>query len=220
MKDISSRVVTSAVGLLVIVGVVASLARYLLPHDLHLTVARPLYGIYADEQLPVMAAHPHLELLHRLGGAIYMILGVMQFMPRIRTNYVSLHRWSGRIFLGLSAAAAASGLVIVVAFPFEPGERLPSFLFSALMLFCAAKAYIAIRRRQVAAHREWITRSFAVGLGIATIRLLAAPVLLVTHLTTHDVLVPAFWGGWGLTFIAAEVLIRARRAKPPTTLAA
>ena len=211
MNPSSSRVIKGTVVLLATVGVVASLMRYLLPHDLHLAISTPLYGSFAPEHLPVMAAHPGVEALHRLGGALYMILGVLQFMPRLRARRPALHRWSGRVFLALSVAAALSGVFMALAFPYERGEGPPSIVFGGLMVFFAVQAYLHIRRGDVVGHREWVTRCFAVGLGIATIRLIAAVVLNTTHLVTRQIITPTFWIGWTVTVLAAEALIRAQR---------
>ena len=212
MNPSSSRLLKGTVLLLATVGVVSSLMRYLLPHDLHMAVATPLYGSFAPEHLPVMAAHPGVEALHRLGGAVYMILGVLQFMPRLRARRPALHRWSGRIFLALSVAAGLSGAFMSLAFPYERSEGPPSVVFGGIMVLCAVQAYLHIRRRDVVGHREWVTRCFAVGLGIGTIRVFAVVLLTTTQLTAREIIAPCFWVGWSVTLLGAEVLIRAQRA--------
>lgn len=209
--DAWSRVLKGAVGLLVTVGVLSALSRYFLPHALHLTIATPLYGSYAPEQLPVLAEHPVSEALHRVGGSLYMLLGVTQFLPRLRARRPGLHRWAGRVFLGLSVVAGGTGAFMALTFPYELGERLPSVLFGAIMVVAAVKAYLHIRRREIQAHREWVTRCFAVGLGIGTIRVMAVILLNTTALTTRQIFVPVFWMGWTVTLAAAELWIRATR---------
>lgn len=207
----SNRLVTATAVLLATVGVVSALLRYLLPHELHLLVATPLYGGFAPEQFPVLEAHPAAEALHRLGGAVYMILGILQFMPRLRQRRPALHRWLGRIFLALSITAGLSGAGMALAFPYERGEGPPSVVFGGLMVYCAVQAYLHIRRRDVVGHREWVTRCFAIGLGIGTIRLIAVVVLTTTQVTARQIIVPAFWIGWSASLLAAELWIRAQR---------
>jgi uncharacterized membrane protein len=216
----SSHLVKRTAILLATVGVVSALLRYALPHDLHVVVATPLYGSFAPEHFSVLEAHPGVEALHRVGGALYMILGVMQFMPKLRARRPALHRWSGRIFLTLSVTAALSGAFMSLAFPFERGEGPPSVIFAAVMVLSAVQAYLHIRRGDVVGHREWVTRCFAVGLGIGTIRLIAVVVLNLTHLVTRQIITPSFWAGWVVTLLGAEVWIRAQRraAAPSSTL--
>jgi len=43
-------------------------------------------------------------------------------------------------------------------------------LFATFFLFALCKAFWYIRQREVALHREWMIRAFAVGLAVATIR--------------------------------------------------
>lgn len=205
------RVAAGAVVLLATVGVLSALSRYLLPHDLHAAIAKPLYGGFALEQLPVLAAHPISEALHRVGGSVYMVLGVMQLMPRLRARRPALHRWAGRVFLTLSVVAGVSGAYMALSFGYEPGERAPSVLFGGLMVISAIQAYRTIRRRDVQAHREWVLRCFAIGLGIGTIRVLAVIILNTTSLTTRQIIAPTFWVGWSVTLLAAELWIHATR---------
>lgn len=209
------RAVTAFVTLLVAVGVVASLIRYLLPPGLHLSIAAPLYGSYAPEQLPVLARHPVVEAAHRIGGALYLLIGAMQLSPRLRARRPALHRWSGRSFLLLSVIAVASAFIMVVAFPYEIGERAPTLLFGSLMLAFAVKGIIHARRRRLGAHREWMMRCYAIGLGIGTIRVLVVLLVNVTALGTRQIIVPVFWAGFSLTLLAAELWIRATRRAAP-----
>lgn len=203
--------VSCAVGLLITVGVVSSLLRYLVSPALHVAITTPLFGSYATDQLSVLSAHPVIEGTHRLGGVLYLLLGATQFMPRLRARAPQLHRWGGRLFLGLSVVAAVSGSIIAFAFPFDRGERAPTVLFGGLMVYFAFQAYARIRERNVQAHREWVIRCFSVGLGIGTIRVMAVGLLQLTSLTTPQVYVPVFWSGWALTLLLGEVWVRHTR---------
>ena len=206
------RFVSAAVGLLIFIGVVAALARYLLPHEFHMTVARPLYRDFADGQLPVEAAHPLPEALHRLGGAIYLLLGAMQFMPGLRAQRPMLHRVSGRVFIGLGLLAAASAVYMSFAFPYSSTEMAPTVVFATVLSYSALRALAHIRRREVQAHREWMTRAYAVGLGVSTVRILGVGASYATGISVRDLIGPSFWAGFTLTLVGAELWIRAQRA--------
>src|SRR5882757_4998247 len=43
--------------------------------------------------------HPLLTMIHIIPGAGFMILGPLQFLPRIRARYPQFHRRTGRVFL-------------------------------------------------------------------------------------------------------------------------
>jgi hypothetical protein len=59
-------------------------------------------------------------------------------------------------------------------------ERVVIGLFGSLFLFALIKGFLYIRAGRVALHREWMIRAFAVGLAIATARLIFFPALLIT----------------------------------------
>ncbi len=202
-----------AVGLLVTVGVVAGVSRYLLPHALHQTITAPLYGSYAPEQLPVLARHPISEALHRLGGSLYMLLGVAQLSTRLRERSRALHRLAGKLFLALTLVAGVSGAYMAIAFPYERGETLPAVLFAVLMMAFALKSFVEVRKRNIASHREWMIRSFSIGLGIGTIRVFAVTVLHVTTLGARAIITPVFWAGWVISLALAELWIRRARVR-------
>lgn len=199
--------------LLVVVALLSSLARYVLPQWLHLRIAAVLFSDLAGH-LPVMATYPITEALHRLGGALYLLLGVVQFIPRARMQHPAWHRRSGLVFLVLTLIVGVSGMWMGVAIPYRPGESVPSLMFGAIMLVCAGRAYLHARRREFRAHREWMIRSFAVGLGVGTMRVVGIPILTARVCTAAELIAPLFWFGWGSTLLVAELWIRATRAAP------
>src|SRR5437588_6675604 len=54
------------------------------------------------------ARHRVLTLIHVACGFIFVVLGPLQFVGRIRSRRLRFHRWSGRLFI-------AAGLVIGVS---------------------------------------------------------------------------------------------------------
>src|SRR3981081_3855040 len=51
-----------------------------------------------------------LTLTHILRAILFMVLGPLQFVRRLRSVYPQVHRWSGRIFLMASAVVGVTGL--------------------------------------------------------------------------------------------------------------
>src|SRR6266567_2802854 len=58
------------------------------------------------------AAHRALTLAHVLPGMLFMVLGPLQFVRRIRSSYPWLHRWTGRAFLIASLIVGCSALAM------------------------------------------------------------------------------------------------------------
>ena len=152
--------------------------------------------------------HMALTLVHIVPGALFLVLALLQFVPSIRAKHLQVHRWLGRILV-------VSGLVIgisalVMSYTMNIGgvnETAATTLFGILFLFCLIKAYRHIRRKEVAQHREWMIRTFAIGLGVATTRPIVAMFFAFRKLTPHEFFGIAFWLGFTLTFFAAEAWI-------------
>jgi hypothetical protein len=84
-------------------------------------------------------------------------------------------------------------------------------LFGTLFLFSLGKAYLHIRRREVALHREWMIRAYAIGLAVTTIRPIVGIFFAtsrLTGLTPHEFFGTAFWIGFTIQLIVAESWIR------------
>jgi uncharacterized membrane protein len=163
------------------------------------------------------AAHPFLTLLHVVPGAIFLVLAPLQFSSRVRNGYVEFHRWSGRVLILLAFAAGSSALYFGLLVPYGgPSEAIAIALFGGLFLAAISRAFLAIRRRRVACHREWMIRAFATAIGISTVRVVGAVLdvsLTPAGFRPQAVFVLSLWTGWTLTLGGAELWIRYTRSR-------
>ncbi len=110
-----------------------------------------------------------------------------------------------------------SGLYFGVVMPFAGiTEAVTIVIVSALFLTAVCKAYLAIRRREIARHREWMIRVFAIALGISTVRVVALIVdiwLTPAGFRPPELFVLSICIGWSLTIGAAELWIRQTRPR-------
>ncbi|MGH9575000.1 MAG: DUF2306 domain-containing protein [Candidatus Acidiferrales bacterium] len=162
----------------------------------------------------IFARHPALTLIHIIPGLFFMVLGPIQFSKTIRARHLWWHRLSGRIFVVCGFVIGVSALVMSFAMPAIGGvnQAAATTLFSILFLFALGKAFLHIRRRQIALHREWMIRAFAIGLAVATIRPIVGIFFAtspLTGLTPREFFGTAFWIGFVLHLIAAEAWIHA-----------
>ncbi len=83
-----------------------------------------------------------------------------------------------------------------------------------LFLVCLVQGYRTVRRRQFLVHREWMIRTFAIGLGISMFRVLV-PVLMMPPLEASfpEAWDASVWLAFGLNTLSAEVWINLTRAK-------
>jgi hypothetical protein len=96
--------------------------------------------------------------------------------------------------------------------------------FGTGMAACIILGFIAIRRRDVARHRAWMARAYALALGAGTQALtigIGNAVFGPSELTTALML----GAGWGINLVVVEYIIRARfkssvRARTPVSVTA
>lgn len=164
----------------------------------------------------LFAHYPILTLIHIVPGLLFMALGPWQFSAAIRARHLRWHGFSGRLFVKCGAIIGVSALVMSIAMPAIGGvnQAAATAIFGAFFLFALGRAFWMIRRREIALHREWMIRAFATGLAVATIR----PIIGVffatsrlTGLTPHEFFGTAFWIGFTLQMMAAEVWIQTTR---------
>jgi uncharacterized membrane protein len=152
--------------------------------------------------------HPMLTLVHILPGALFLVLTPIQFMPAMRQTHLRLHRWTGRVLLVCGLIIGITALVMSYKMNIGgPNETAATTLFAIVFLISLIKAYLHIRRKEVARHREWMIRAYAVGLGVATTRPIVGMFFAFRRLTPHEFFGIAFWLGFTITFLAAEAWI-------------
>ena len=160
-------------------------------------------------------ASPGATLLHVLPGIVVLALGLTQFSGAIRSRHPRFHRVSGRIVLIAALAGVLSGLFFGVTMPYGGMyETTATVAFGAFMIYAGARAYAAIRRRDIATHREWMIRMFAVAIAIAVMRVLGAiwvSIAPAPEVATARAFGLNLWVGWILTLAVAELRIRATR---------
>jgi uncharacterized membrane protein len=166
-----------------------------------------------------------LVLAHILPAMLFMVLGPLQFVRSLRSAYPQLHRWSGRIFLIASGVVGVTG--ITLAFGKTIGgvdEKAAITLFGSFFLIALAIALWHALRRKFAQHREWMIRGYAIGLAVATIRPIMATFFAAAMLRGHkpeprEFFGTAFWIGFTVQMIAAEIWINYTRPSAKTQMA-
>ncbi len=187
---------------------------------LSLAVVGYAIGVYT--LLPVGAVvHPDMRAAfeaHRVGlyvhvfaAAVALALGPFQFCSTLRSARPGLHRWLGRLYLGVGVLAGGlSGLYLAFhAYGGTPG-RLGFACLALAWLFTGLRAYLAVRAGRVAAHRRWMVRNFALTFAAVTLRLWL-PASLVAGVS-FDLAYPLVaWLCWVPNLVAAELLFNLAR---------
>ena len=120
---------------------------------------------------PRIDASPTALVLHVVAAAVYVVVGAFQFPARLRRGHRDWHRRAGRVLVAAGLVVAGSGLWMTVSHPDAPGGHL---LWTVRLVVGAATGtsivlgLAAIRRRDVAAHRAWMIRAYALAVGAGT----------------------------------------------------
>lgn len=121
---------------------------------------------------PRFGGLPVALVVHILAAGTYALLGVLQLLPRFRRRRPAWHRRAGRVAAGAGLLVAVSALWLTLAYPPKPGTGPLLFGlrlgFGSALAACLALGYAAIRRGDVARHRAWMLRAFAIALAAGT----------------------------------------------------
>lgn len=200
------------------IGVVWSLVVVLALIGLIAVVRQGLYLAEVLEPLDArFAQYSLLTWLHIIPGFVFMVLGPLQFVKRIRSRYLWLHRWSGRLFVASSVVIGVTALVMGFVMPIGGvSETAATTFFAILFLFALGKAFLHIRRRELSQHRAWMIRAFAIGLAVATARPIVGMFLVFSDLSPQEFFGTALWLAFTLHLVLAEIWINYTRPPSPS----
>jgi uncharacterized membrane protein len=141
------------------------------------------YAVVAYVFFPLGAAvHPDMRagfelqragiLAHAFASVFALGLGPFQFWTRLRTARPTLHRWSGRLYLGLGVLVGGlAGLSLAFHAFGGPVARAGFACLALAWLYTGLRAWLAIRARDIASHRRWMVRNFALTFAAVTLRI-------------------------------------------------
>ena len=160
---------------------------------------------------PRMTASPLPVVVHITCAVPYAVLGAFQFSSRLRRRRPRWHRATGRVVVVLGLAVALSALWMTVFYPRQPGTgelaHLFRLAFGSALAVCIVLGFSAIRRGDVANHRAWMTRAYAIALAAGTqvLTLGIAGAAFGGSVLASDL---ALGAGWVVNLAVAELLIR------------
>jgi uncharacterized membrane protein YozB (DUF420 family) len=150
--------------------------------------------------------YPWLAYGHIVPGVVYLMLAPIQLWRGFRNRHLKWHRRIGRVALVAGLVAGTFGVVFGAFLAFGgPIQSAASVVFGTWFVICLVTAYRAVRRRDIRTHRRWMIRAFAVGLAVGTIRIWVGIFEGFGLLEVRDGFGLAFWLGFGMHVVAAEV---------------
>jgi hypothetical protein len=150
-------------------------------------------------------------LAHVVGGGIALLAGPWQLMPRLRARHLRLHRASGYLYAGAVALGGTAGLVMAARAWAGPVTQLG---FTLLAVAWLATTALGLRSIIVAgdraAHRAWMTRSFALAFAAVSLRI-QLPLLGVLGVPAAIAYQIVAWSSWVPNLVVAQRVLAVRR---------
>ncbi len=160
-------------------------------------------------------ALPLPVVLHILSALPFCILGAFQFAPGFRRRWPRWHRLAGRLLVPCGLTAGLSGLWMTQLYPLLQTGLLYSFrmLFGSAMVLSLVLGLVAILRRDIAKHRAWMMRGYAIGQGAGTQALTGLIWVLIFGSLGEPSKGWLMGTSWVINLVVAEWIIRRKRAK-------
>ena len=149
-------------------------------------------------------------ILHIAGGITALTVGLVQLWLGLTNRVAALHRALGKRYVGVIAVASIAGFYLALTIHGNPPYGSGLFFLCVAWVITTSMAVLAIRRRNVLQHREWMMRSYAVTFAFVTFRF-GVDMLVAQGLEVRDVQGIMAWGCWALPLLLLEPLLQLRR---------
>ncbi len=161
-------------------------------------------------------AAPLPVALHIVCATVFCMVGAFQFAPGLRRRRPDWHRAAGKTLVPCGLLVALSGLWMTQFYP--PFEFDGTALYAIRLVVGVAMfaflclGYTAIRRRDIARHRAWMMRGYALGLGAGTQVLTHLPWVFFPSIKGELTRTLFMGAGWAINLAVVEwILARERR---------
>jgi hypothetical protein len=206
-----TRLIWIIVIILALIGVAAAIRRALIIENIIPSFSPPKYPGFDSG----FSKHRALTFFHIIPGSLFMILGPLLFIKKIKNQNINLYKrirasyFICAYIVGVSALAMSYTVSIGGA-----NETAATTTFALFFLYCLTKALTNTLNGNNILYREWVLRSFAIGLAIATTRPIIGIFFAVSPLSPHEFFGTAFWLAFTLHLIIVEAWIRYTRYRP------
>ncbi len=174
--------------------------------------------VFFPRQREIYEANTLMLIVHIAGMLVAAVVGPFQFLRFLRDRRRWLHRWTGRLYIVSALIGGVGGLYMAQYSASGWVSDIGFGSMAVLVLTFTSLAYLRIRAGNVQAHREWMTRSFALIFGAVTLRIYLP--LLEGALGEQDGYALVAWLAWVPNLIGAEWLVRSHlRVRPEPLLA-
>lgn len=160
---------------------------------------------------------PVAIFIHISGGLIALVIGTFQLNSKLRTRFLSSHRWLGRVYVPSVVVGGAAGFYLAL---YSFGGIITHIGFGLMAICWVSSTLIALRhiyRNDISKHRIWMIRSYAITLAAVTLRLYI-PLSQVAGFDFEVSYQAISWLCWVPNIILAEIYLNSRKQGNPIAL--
>ena len=166
----------------------------------YVVVGPPMYPSNLAESF---LARPWGIYPHALFGSLALALGALQFNRWLLLRHRPIHRTLGKVYVVSSIVVGLAGLYMSI---YSFGGLITHLGFGALailLLWTTLRAYLAARKRDIATHRRWMLRSYALVFAAVMLRI-ELPLLIMAFGDFTPAYQAVAWVSWVPNALWAE----------------
>ncbi len=150
-------------------------------------------------------------LLHVTGGTLAILIGPFQFWTGLRRVSLHVHRWVGRTYMSGVAMGIVGGFYLAVTTPVGWQWAVSLLTLDFAWLLTTGMAFLAIRKRRIQPHKEWMIRSYIVTFAFVGFRIIVEWPSFVLLGDFPQRAPTAIWLSFVPALLVAEVLLQWKR---------
>lgn len=173
---------------------------------------RQIAGGIATADNARFLAMPWPVVVHIVAAVVFALPGALQFSAALRRRRLDWHRLAGVILVPCGFAVSLTGLWMTQFYPPAGLDGVAVYwmriVVGVLMTVALGLGVSAVRRHDIGAHRAWMMRAYALGMGAGTQALTHIPLMIDPSLASERSRAIAMGAGWAINALVAEFLIQ------------
>ncbi len=151
--------------------------------------------------------------LHINGGTLALLTGPWQFWTGLRQKHMTVHRWTGRLFLLGVAMGVAGAVGLSATTTYGWGFAVGLMGLASAWLVTTSMAYVSIRKGLVELHKEWMIRAYVVTFAFVTFRILSDYGPTSRLQPENDRSLTISWVCWVVPLAVTEMIFQVKRMR-------
>ena len=163
--------------------------------------------MYPSDLAASFVARPWGIYPHVLFGSLALGLGALQFNRWLLLRHRPTHRALGTVYVISAILVGLAGLYMSIYSFGGPVTHLGFGALAVLLLWATIRAYLAARAREIAVHRRWMLRSYALIFAAVMLRI-ELPLLVMAFGDFRPAYQVVAWLSWVPNILWAEWYVR------------